>query len=153
MQRFAPAAGMEETMSATVWEGPRHRYAAAAAAEGPLPVIPSRSGRPHLVLVPTGDAVRDPEGGLHLTRRGKLVATALFLAASIGVGGFALPGPSAPAPSTHSVTVRPGQTLSEIAAAEMPGLTPAQGMTAIRVANELTTTTISAGQTLVIPTT
>ena len=70
---------------------------------------------------------------------------------AVAVGGFALTGPSAPAPSTHTVTVRPGQTLSQIAAAELPGLTPAQGMTAIRVANELNTTTISAGETLVIP--
>lgn len=140
-------------MSATAWESPRRGYAVAAGAEARHPALDGPSGRPRLVLVPTGDAVRDPEGGLRLTRRGKAVLTALFLALAVGIGGFALSGPSAAAPVTHTVTVLPGQTLSEIAAAELPELAPAQGITAIRVANELNTSTISAGQTLVIPTT
>jgi hypothetical protein len=138
---------MEETMSAVVWEGARSGYAAGA----PGPVRVDGPGRPRLVLVPTGDAVRDPEGGLRLTRRGRMVLAGLFVALAVALGGFVLQSPSTPAPATHTVTVRPGQSLSQIAATELPGLSPAQGMTAIRVANELNTTTITPGQSLVIP--
>ncbi len=73
------------------------------------------------------------------------------MAVAVAVGGVAVSGPSAPAPVTHTVTVQPGQTLSGLAASELPDLSLAEAMTAIRVANALNTTTITAGQTLVIP--
>ncbi len=138
-------------MSAVVWEG-RSGYAAPA----PSGRRPGRAGEParrehrsHLVLVPSGAAATG--GGLRLTRRGRLALAALFVVLAIAVGGFAISGPSVPAPVTHTVTVRPGQTLSGLAATELPGLSLGEAMAAIRVANQLNTTTITAGQTLVIP--
>ncbi len=45
----------------------------------------------------------------------------------------------------------PGQTLSEIAAAQLPDLSVSNGIVAIQVANELNSAQVSAGQHLVIP--
>ena len=50
------------------------------------------------------------------------------------------------------MTVSSGDTLSEIAARELPGLPIAEGVIEIQLANGLSTAQISAGQALVIPT-
>ena len=79
--------------------------------------------RRHLTLVPTGDEVAG--GGLQLTRRGRLALTLVVLAlaviaAVVGVNrAFAAPAAAAP---LATVTVASGDTLSAIAAREMPGL-------------------------------
>ena len=49
------------------------------------------------------------------------------------------------------VTVDTGQTLSEIAAAELPDHSISAGIVAIQLANGLSTAQVSAGQQLVIP--
>jgi len=136
-------------MSAVVWEETR-RYAASGAT-APQPTAGERPGRPHLTLVPTGPASTRGHVGLRLTRRGRIVVAVLLLALAVGIGGILDPGGTGTAPAPHTVVVSSGQTLSEIAARELPELSPAQAMTAIRVANNLPTTTISAGQRLVIP--
>ena len=136
-------------MSALVWEATPDGYA--------VPAGPGRDAPPsrqrHLVLVPTGAGAGDT-AGLRLTRRGRFVLAALLLGLAAVVGLVVLPGAgssgSTTAP-TRIVTVLPGQTLSEIAARELPSLSAGQAMTAIRVANALNTTSISAGETLVIP--
>ena len=51
----------------------------------------------------------------------------------------------------QTVTVAPGQTLSEVALAELPELSISQGILAIQIANQLSTAQVSAGQQLVIP--
>ncbi len=146
---LAPAAGMEESMSAVVWETPRSGHAAPARPERAAPA------RPHLVLVPTGPGAGElTPSGLRLTRRGWVVLTLVMLAAAAVIGLVVLPGSGASgagAAPVQTITVRPGQTLTQIAADELPGLPAGQAITAIRVANELNTTSISVGQTLVIP--
>ncbi len=125
------------------------------------PIIEHHDRRAHLVLVPTGpDAVRAArpawaaramEPPLRLTRLGRLVI-ALAIATAIAVLGVGLAGQLATAGSApRAVTVGSGDTLSEIAARELPGLPIADGVIEIQLANGLSSSQISAGQALVIP--
>ncbi len=115
--------------------------------------------RAHLVLVPTGpDAVRAgratraTEPPLRLTRLGRLVI-ALAIATAMALLGVGLAGQLATASSApRAVTVVSGDTLSEIAARELPGLPIADGVIEIQLANGLSSSQVSAGQALVIPT-
>lgn len=114
------------------------------------------SERPRLVLVPTGSDAAGfgrtrPAGPVRLTGRGRLVLAlmALVLLVAIGLGAttaFA----TAPA-QTHTVTVESGQTLSEIAATQLPGLALSDAIVEIQVANSLSTDQVHTGQTLTIP--
>ena len=123
------------------------------------PIIEHHDRRAHLVLVPTGpDAVRAgraarvTEPPLRLTRLGRLVL-ALVIATAIAVLGVGLAGQLATASSVpRAVTVVSGDTLSEIAARELPGLPIAHGVIEIQLANGMSSSQISAGQALVIPT-
>ena len=66
------------------------------------------------------------------------------------VSGLARAG--APAQSaTRVVTVQSGQTLSHIAARELPDLPIGTAVAEIQLANQLNTTHVHAGQQLVIP--
>lgn len=138
----APAAGMEDMMSAVAWDATASGYAA--------PAVPVR---PHLRLVPAGRAVAADRGeGMRLTRRGRLVVT---LAAAASIAGFGMIGhvgsPAAPSASI-TVTVQPGQTLSEIASTQTAGFDSVrEAVAAIQIANNLPSTSISAGQQLVVP--
>lgn len=110
--------------------------------------------RPQLVLVPTGsDAVGFTRvaPGVRLTRRGRVVmallALVLLLAAGLGATA-AFAGAAAP---SHTITVVTGQTLSEIAAAQLPDLALSDAIVEIQLANSLSTDQVHAGQTLTIP--
>ena len=89
--------------------------------------------RRHLTLVPTGDG--SPPADCRLTRRGRLAITLVVLAlavtaAVVGVNrAFAAPAAAAP---LATVTVASGDTLSAIAAREMPGLPSARPSSASR---------------------
>lgn len=122
-------------MSALAWEP----------AGTPVPVH-----RPHLVVLPGGARGSAPAGPIRLTRRGRL---ALFLATLLAATalGVALLGPAGAAPASRTVTVAPGQTLSEIAATELPGLSTDRAIVAIQVANRLTSAQVHSGQRLVVP--
>ena len=72
----------------------------------------------------------------------------LAVAAVMGLTGLRGAGASEP---LRSVTVAPGQTLSQIALAELPTMSMSQGIVAIQMANDLNTAQVSAGQQLVIP--
>ena len=124
----------------------------------PLPSPGAASPRPsHLRLV--GELERRPAraarrrlraGHLRLTRRGRLAVTAtttLVLAAVI----WSLVGLLGPAGATTSITVERGTTLSQIASEQLPELPLSRAVTAIQRANDLSTTSIAAGQELVIP--
>jgi len=119
------------------------------------PIIERPDRRAHLVLVPTGpDArpVRATEPPLRLTRLGRLVI-AVVIATAVAMLGVGLAGQLATASSApRAVTVSSGDTLSEIAARELPGLPIAEGVIELQLANGLSTAQISAGQALVIPT-
>ena len=104
--------------------------------------------RRHLTLVPTGDEVAT--GG----RRGRLAITLVVLAlaviaAVVGVNrAFAAPAAAAP---LATVTVASGDTLSDIAAREMPGLPIREAVQRLQIANNLNSAAISAGASIVIP--
>jgi hypothetical protein len=142
----------EVTMSAIVLEAVRRPQTHES-------VRPQPAARPHLVLVPTGrDAARGvratqaTQPPLRLTRFGRLVV-AVLLAAVIAALAVGLAGQLASASAgSRTVTVSPGQTLSGIAARELPELGVADGVVELQLANSLSSTEIHAGQQLVIPT-
>ncbi len=104
-----------------------------------------------------------PAPSVRLTVRGRrlvfvlvlLVATILaFVAMSAlrGASVAALAQTPATSVSVHSVVVKPGDTLWTIAARELPGVDPIEGVGRIRTLNAMTpTATLVAGSTLGIP--
>ncbi|MBC9823037.1 LysM peptidoglycan-binding domain-containing protein [Terrabacter sp. MAHUQ-38] len=122
-------------------------------------VRPRPAGRPNLVSVPTGsEAVRAARAAgsaqppIRLTRFGRLVV-ALLVAAVISVLAVGLVGQIASASvEPRVVTVQSGQTLSGIAARELPDLPTGEGVVELQIANALSTSHIHTGQQLVIPT-
>jgi len=132
------------------------------------PTIEQGERRAHLVLLPTGrDAVRAARAArsvrptraaglaspsLRLTRLGRLVVT-LLVAAAVALLGVGLAGQLATAGSApRPVTVVSGDTLSEIAARELPGLPIRDAVIEIQLANGLSSSQLHAGQTLLVPT-
>ncbi|EWT03158.1 peptidoglycan-binding protein [Intrasporangium oryzae NRRL B-24470] len=111
--------------------------------------------RPHLVLVPTGrDAVgrgRHAQPRMRLTRRGRFVIAVLVAlvlgALAVAVGGRLAAASERP----RSIVVKAGQTLSEIAARELPQLPISEGVVELQVANGMSSSGVLAGQTLFIP--
>ena len=138
-------------MSAIVLEAVRQQHT-----EGPDGSL--STGRPRLVLVPTGAeavrearAVRGTQPPLRLTRFGRLVVS-LLVAGVVSVLGVGLAGQLASASGEpRTVTVQSGQTLSGVAARELPELPVADGVVELQLANSLSTAAIHAGQQLVIP--
>lgn len=106
--------------------------------------------RPHLVVLPGGGQGAAGVGGVRITRRGRLALVVLVVALAAVLGMVGLRGAGAAEP-LRTVTVGAGQTLSEVAAVELPGLSVSQGILAIQLANSLSTAQVSAGQELVIP--
>lgn len=109
--------------------------------------------RPRLVVLPgggEGGAAAHRGGSLRITRRGRLAlfALALVVAAALGLSGLSGAGASE---APFVVTVAPGQTLSEIAASQLPDLSVGNAIVAIQLENDLSTAQVSAGQRLVIP--
>ena len=105
--------------------------------------------RPHLVVLPGGRQAA-ATGGMSLTRRGRLALLALVVALAAVLGMVGLRGAGAAEPP-RTVTVEAGQTLSEVAATELPSLSISEGILAIQLANAMSTAQVSAGQELVIP--
>lgn len=111
------------------------------------PVPPSR---PPLALVPTGDAVRWSRRRLRLTRAGRLAVTITVSAVAL-VAAIALFSGRGTAPMDHATTVRPGQTLSEVAQEQLPRLDIHEAVVRIQLANNLPSSQVKAGQSLLIP--
>jgi hypothetical protein len=133
---------MEDPMSAAVaWD------------VAPAPVrVPARPVRPQLTSVPCGDAlVERPAAPLRLTRAGRLVITTTVLVALVALALALFSGGASATVIDHSTTVQQGQTLSEVAATQLPGLPIADAVARIQVANDLTSSEVHAGQTLLIP--
>ena len=123
----------------------------AAAAWDSLPVqIPV--SRPRLVVLDGGAVGARRSSVLDLPRWFRLALT-LAVAALLVSGLFWVTGAgAAPAPAPlSSVEVRPGQTLSEIAVAELPGLPTAEAVARIQLVNNLPSSHVTAGQVIVIP--
>ncbi|WP_427385171.1 LysM peptidoglycan-binding domain-containing protein [Janibacter sp. G56] len=117
-----------------------------------LPRRQATPTRPRLVLVPTGaDAVARPAVRLRLTRTGRLAITVMIVLISLvaavlmaaGVGSAAAPAPT--------VTVEAGQTLSSVAAAELPELPVDRAIAEFQVVNNLAGSQVRAGQELIVP--
>lgn len=100
---------------------------------------------------------------VRLTARGRLVvrlmlvlvATLLaFLLLSLGQGAIVSAMTDASASTaSHSIVVRSGETLWQIAARELPGTDPRDGISRIRTLNGMAPTdSLLAGETLAIPT-
>ena len=131
-------------MSALAW-GTDVGYAGSPSSPRPGPQ------RPHLVLVPGGPARVAGPRGLRLTRRGRLALVVLVVSLTAALGvvtGLRSAGAAEPA---RVVTVDAGETLSEIAAAELTDYSISAGIVAIQLENGLSTAQVSAGQRLVIP--
>jgi hypothetical protein len=133
---------MEDPMSAAVaWD-----VTAAPVRE------PRRPARPHLVSVPCGDEVRVPAPApLRLTRAGRLAITLTVLVALVAIALATVSGGASATAIDHSTTVRSGQTLSEVASTQLPGLPVADAVARIQVANDLASDQVHAGQILLIP--
>jgi LysM domain len=126
----------------------------AALALDPL-ALPDRAlapSRPRLHLVPTGpDVVGRP---VRISRRGRLARTvgALAIVAALGWTVVTAVTAGATVPQ-HTVTVDAGQTLSSIAARELPDLPVREGVAQIQLANGLSSSDVHVGQVLRIPAT
>jgi len=101
---------------------------------------------------PDEHVFRSAVSATHLTRRGRLVVT---LMATIAVAALtlALAGSvDAAAPQIdHATTVLGGQTLSEVAAAQLPSLPIPDAVARVQLANDLNSSQVHAGQSLLIP--
>ena len=112
--------------------------------------MPQRAARPHLRLVGPGERAFVP--ALRLARRGRLMITLLISATALALAvGFASSVSAAGPQIDHATTVFAGQTLSEVAAAQLPGLSINEAVAQIQLANNLNTTQVHAGQSLLIP--
>jgi LysM repeat protein len=136
---------MEDPMSAAVaWD--------VATAPVRVPNRPARPVRPQLVSVPCGDeVVAAPTAPLRVTRAGRLAITLTLVVAVVAIAVAVLSGGASATVIDHSTTVQTGQTLSEIAAKQLPQLSVADAVAQIQVANDLTSTNVHAGQSLLIP--
>lgn len=119
----------------------------------PAPVrMPVRSVRPQLVSVPTGeDVVIRPAAPLRLTRAGRLAITMTVVVVGVVLAISLLSGGASAAVIDHSTTVQAGQTLSEVAATQLPQLPINEAVAQIQIANDLAGSDVHAGQTLLIP--
>jgi len=102
---------------------------------------------------------RVPASSTHLTRRGRLLLTLLVLTLLV-VGAVLLSGgATALAGTDHAtgtataqrVTVRPGETLWQIAERVAPGTDPRETIARILDLNDLQTAQVQAGTALVLP--
>ena len=98
-------------------------------------------------------------GPVHLTRRGRLVVTAialvLILGMALGTAGGVAAGSTDQAPVLESVVVQPGQSLWGFASQALPGLDTREAVLRIRELNALEGArgnVIHPGQVLLVPT-
>ena len=115
--------------------------------------MPSRTVRPQLRLVLPGERVVAPvRVATRINRRGRLLVTLTVLAAATTLGLTVATSVMASGPQIDPpTTVSAGQTLSEVAAAQLPGLPINEGVARIQLANGLNTSQVHAGQSLLIP--
>lgn len=91
--------------------------------------------------------------GLRLTQRGRLTRTlacfgVLCLLVSLAFARLTAPGALV---ADHATTVQPGQTLSDIARAELPARPVEEGVQMLRELNAMNSTVVVAGQDLLVP--
>lgn len=115
----------------------------------PSAPLSARPRRRHLSVVRDVPVCREPASRTRLTDRGRLV---LLVAALVAAAGLALASAAAFSGSaSHGVSVQQGQTLSDIARAQLPGVPVSEAVVQIQLANGLNSLQISNGQHLEIP--
>lgn len=113
---------------------------------------PAARPQRHLHVVPTPQPAAMVR--LRVTRAGRLTLTLLAVAVCVAfaltawAGRGTAAGVGAPG---HAITVHAGQTLSQIALAELPGLPLDEAITRIQLANTMSSTAVRAGAVLTIP--
>ena len=97
-------------------------------------------------------ACRSPLPTMRFTRRGPLVLTIMtgVIVVTLAVGLASAVDAAAPQ-INHATTVSAGQTLSEVAAAQLPSLPINDAVARIQLVNGLNTSQVHAGQSLLIP--
>lgn len=120
-----------------------------AAAAWDVAPIGVRSTRPTLRLVPTGPDAAHP--AVRISRFGRLMLTVSAVVVLTVLAVTLLGLRAAGASIDHTVTVRPGQTLTEVAAVELPELPVPEGVAQIQLANDMNSSHVHAGQQLAIP--
>lgn len=98
-----------------------------------------------------------PAGRLRLTRRGRaallvLTALALFLAVSLGRTGSQAATVTESGPALQQTTVQSGETLWSIAQRIAPDNDPREVVAQLRRVNHLHSSSLQAGQQLLLPT-
>ncbi|MGB3257209.1 MAG: LysM peptidoglycan-binding domain-containing protein [Ornithinimicrobium sp.] len=113
------------------------------------PIHLEPTGR-HLRLVPALEVRTEPRPRLHITRRGRLVATMSVMVALAAVAAITLTM-VLPASGAREVVVQSGQTLSQIAASELPGVPLDRAIMDLQLANDMSSLHVQSGQTLQLP--
>ncbi len=107
----------------------------------------------HLSAVPARPQSADAP--LALTRRGRLAITLLATVVLVGGGVIgaqsALAGDGATSAGTATVVVQPGESLWSIAGDAVPGADRRDVIIDIQQLNGLSTSQVSAGQSLIVP--
>jgi len=115
---------------------------------------PSRTARPPLRLVGPDERISAPaRPAIRISRRGRLGVTLMVTAAALTLIVMLTTSVSAAVPHIeHATMVSAGQTLSDVAAAQLPGLPVQEAVARLQLANGLNTSQVHAGQSLLIPT-
>lgn len=120
---------------------------------------PSRTARDHLRLVgadergrPERPVWQPADSAMRFTRRGRLVITLAATALVVVLAMLLAATVDAAAPEIdHATTVLAGQTLSELAAVQLPSLPIPDAVARIQLVNGLNSSQVHAGQSLLIP--
>ena len=123
-------------------------------ASAPL-CIPSRPARQRLRLVSPGERVSPfTRPVVRFTRRGRLLVTLMVAAAALSWIVVLTSSVSIAVPQIdHATTVSAGQTLSDVAAVQLPSLPVNEAVARIQLANGLNSSQVHVGQSLLIPAT
>jgi hypothetical protein len=114
--------------------------------------MPSRTARPPLRLVGPEERVIAPV--MRISRRGRLLITVAVSIACVSLAVVLATSVGAAAPQIgHAITISAGQTLSQVAADQLPSLPVNEAVIRIQLANGLDSSQVQEGQILVIPAT
>ncbi|MFV0463031.1 MAG: LysM peptidoglycan-binding domain-containing protein [Nostocoides sp.] len=113
----------------------------------------ARPGRGVGIRPGVGAGVDGAGGRLRLTLRGRTLVSILAAVVVSVVALLVFAATSVAQPTRKVITVHPGETLSQIAARELPEQPIRAGVIDLVVANGLQSDQVSAGQTLTIPNT
>lgn len=116
---------------------------------------PAAARRPELRLVstPVEHSLDLPRPALRFTRRFRLLRTfvVVFVLAASACAAHAWITAPGPLEADHSTVIRPGQTLSDVATEQMPGVPVSQAVDRLTRLNSLSSPEVPAGRTVLVP--